>query len=202
MSLFRSLPAWQAFLKRGMDMVCSGVIGLLLSPLLIWIAWQVRRSGPGPVVFRQERIGRDGKPFILFKFRSMFEPAEPEGPALSTENDPRITPFGKTIRKWRLDEIPQLWNVLKGDMSLVGPRPERQHYIDQILSMHPDYRQLLNVKPGLTSWGMVRFGYAENISEMIERSRFDLDYIQHLSLAFDAKILLHTIRIMSKGNGK
>jgi len=202
MSPIHLLPAWQAYLKRGLDIVFSLGVGLLLAPLFIRIAWHVKRSGPGPVLFRQQRIGQNGKPFTLFKFRSMIEPAEPTGPALSTENDPRITPFGKTIRKWRLDEIPQLWNVIKGEMSLVGPRPERQYYIDQILSTHPDYRQLLNVKPGLTSWGMVQFGYAENISEMIERSQYDLDYLQNLSLAFDAKILLHTIRIISKGNGK
>ncbi|MBM3432381.1 MAG: sugar transferase [Bacteroidetes bacterium] len=202
MSQSLPLPGWQAHLKRGMDLVFSLGIGLVLAPLLLWIAWQVKRSGPGPILFRQERIGRNGKPFTLFKFRSMIEQAEPEGPALSTENDPRITSFGKTIRKWRLDEIPQLWNILRGEMSFVGPRPERQHYINQIQAIHPNYRQLLNVKPGLTSWGMVQFGYAENISEMIERSQFDLDYLQHLSLIFDVKILIHTARIMCKGNGK
>lgn len=198
----RSLPAWQEFIKRGMDIVFSLVIGLLLSPLLVWIAWRVKKSGTGPVLFRQERIGQNGKPFTLLKFRSMIEQAEHDGPALSTENDPRITPFGKTIRKWRLDEIPQLWNILKGEMSFVGPRPERQYYIDQILTTHPDYSHLLVVKPGLTSWGMVQFGYAENVSEMIARSHYDLLYVRHLSLAFDVKVLLHTIRIIRIGNGK
>ena len=196
------MPAWQKSLKRFMDVSISIVAIVLLSPLYILLSILVKLSSKGPIIYKQERIGLNGKPFYIHKFRSMFKDSENKGPQLSSQHDKRITPVGKLMRRSRLDEIPQFFNVIKGEMSLVGPRPERQHYINLILEQAPHYKHIKKVKPGITSWGQVKYGYAENVEEMISRLKFDLLYVENMSLLLDFKILFYTIIIMLKGSGK
>lgn len=196
------LPAWQKFFKRAFDVVTSILVLTLGLPFYILIGLLVKLGSKGPVFYTQERIGLGGKPFYIIKFRSMKVDAEAAGPQLSKEEDPRITQMGKFLRKTRLDEFPQFWNVLVGDMSVVGNRPERQFFIDQIVLKAPHYKRLHKIKPGITSWGQVKYGYAENVDEMIERLKYDLLYLENISILLDLKIIIYTVLIMFQGRGK
>ncbi len=198
----RNLSSWYLFLKRLID-VAVALLGLFfLFPLLIIVAIITSLSSKGSVIYSQERIGYKGKKFFIYKFRSMYADAEKDGPALSSNHDVRTTAWGRFMRTWRLDELPQLWNILIGDMSLVGPRPERKFYIDKITEQTKDYTDLLKVKPGLTSWGMIQFGYASSVDEMIKRMQYDLHYVERASLFLDLKIMLHTLKLILMGQGK
>ena len=174
---------------------------ILLSPIYLVLAIAVKVSSPGPIIYSHERIGQYHKPFKIYKFRSMYVNSEENGPALSKKDDPRITKIGKFMRKTRLDETPQFFNVLRGDMSLVGPRPEREYYIKQIVEKAPHYLHLLSVRPGITSWGQVKYGYAENVDQMVERLKYDILYIENRSLLMDLKILIYTVKVVFLGKG-
>lgn len=196
------MPAWQFSVKRIIDIVVSLIALLLLSPAFLVIAIAIAFTSKGPIIFKQERIGKFGRPFMIYKFRTMIHNAESNGPQLSSAQDARVTSFGRMLRKTRIDEMPQFWNVLVGDMSLVGPRPERQYYIDLITQRAPHYKHLHRVRPGITSWGQVKYGYAENVEQMVQRLKYDILYIENMSLAMDVKILFYTVIIVLKGSGK
>jgi len=195
------MPAWQQNVKQLMDIALSILALILLIPMSLAMAIGVKLSSPGPILYRQDRIGRFGREFRIYKFRSMYHNAEENGPELSSKHDPRVTRFGQMMRKHRLDEIPNFINVLKGDMALVGPRPEREYFIEKIISIAPHYTHLHKVKPGITSWGQVKYGYAENVEEMIKRLRYDILYIENMSLFVDVKILFYTAITILKGRG-
>lgn len=196
-----SMPDWQASVKRLLDVVISLVSLVLMCPLIVYFSIKIKIDSTGPVFYRQERIGRFGRVFKIVKFRTMQMDAENGIPKLSTPNDERVTPIGRMLRKYRIDEIPQFWNILKGDMSLVGPRPERRYYIDQILEKAPYYCLLYKIRPGLTSWGPIKIGYSDTLEKMVERLNYDIIYMENMSLANDAKILLYTVEIIFKGKG-
>lgn len=198
----RLMEEWQYSVKRLCDILLSLLALIILSPVFLITAIIVKVTSPGPIFYAQERIGYKGKPFKMHKFRTMYVDAEAAGPALSRDDDPRITPFGRFMRKVRLDEIPQFYNVLKGTMSIVGYRPERQYYIDQIVKRCPEYLLLQRIKPGITSWGEVKYGYASSVDEMCERLRYDLLYLENMSITTDIKILIYTVGIIFQGRGK
>ena len=199
---FEVMPYWQKFIKRVVDILFSVVALLICLPIFAILSILIKLDSRGPIFYRQERIGHKGIPFKIIKFRSMFVDAEQNGPRLSSENDDRRTKVGVLLRKTRLDELPQFFNVLLGQMSLVGPRPEREYFIKQIQSKAPIYKRLQRVKPGITSWGQVKFGYAENVDEMISRMKYDIFYIENMSLALDVKILFNTVLTVIQSRGK
>lgn len=196
------IPTWQKAVKRMVDIFISLNVLVIGFPFLLLISLLTKLSSKGPILYYQERIGQNGIPFKIYKFRSMYINAESSGPALSSNDDPRITKWGRFMRRTKLDEFPQFYNVLIGDMSLVGPRPERQFFIDQIVKIAPHYRHLQRVKPGITSLGQVKFGYAENVQQMVRRLKYDIIYIENMSLALDFQIILYTMLIMFSGRSK
>jgi exopolysaccharide biosynthesis polyprenyl glycosylphosphotransferase len=196
-----NMPDWQFSIKRFIDIVVSLLALIILSPMLIVFMLRIKSDSRGPVFYYQERIGYQGKPFKIIKFRTMYMNSEGGTPQLSSAFDPRITPVGRILRKYRIDELPQFINILKGDMSLVGPRPERRFYIDQIIEDAPYYCLLYKIRPGLTSWGPIRIGYSDTVEKMVERLNYDIIYLDNMSLINDFKILFQTIEIIFKGKG-
>lgn len=198
-----NISASSANIKRLFDIVLSSLALLILSPVYAAIALSIKLDDGGPVFFTQERMGYRNRPFKIIKFRTMIQNAESVGkPELASDNDARITRVGHILRKYRLDELPQFLNVVRGEMSIVGPRPERRYFAEQIAAIAPNYHMIYQVRPGITSWGMVRYGYASNVEQMIERLRYDLIYLENISLSTDIKILLHTFNTVFSGEGK
>lgn len=188
------MNAFNETLKRIFDCAasCGGMV--VFSPLYLAIYVAIKSESDGPAIFKQERIGRNGKPFTLYKFRSMKMTSESDGkPALCQKGDERLTKVGKFIREHHLDELPQLWNVAKGDMSFVGPRPERKFYIDKIMAVNPDYKRLYELRPGLFSYATLHNGYTDTLEKMLKRLDYDLEYLETRSMAMDTKIIFQTV---------
>lgn len=186
-------------IKRIIDFVIAALCLILFSPLIL-VCWLLIKNDGLPVIYKQERIGLGGKPFYIYKFRSMVVDAEKKGAELlQQENDPRLTKVGRFLRAHHLDELPQLWNVLKGDMAFVGPRPERKFYIDQIMQRDPRYQRLYVLRPGVTSYATLKNGYTDTIDKMLVRLEMDLYYLEHQSLKTDIKILWKTFKDIISG---
>ena len=186
--------------KTIVDYVFAISMLILLLPLVIVLAILIRSTGEGPIIYAQERVGKDGKLFRLYKFRSMNN-GENGTHLLSGKNDSRITHVGRFMRKHKLDEIPNFINILKGEMSFIGPRPEQKYFTDQLISKHPEYALIQTIKPGITSWGQVKFGYASDIDQMTKRLEYDLQYLRNRSIMFDLKIAMLTVGVILKGQG-
>jgi lipopolysaccharide/colanic/teichoic acid biosynthesis glycosyltransferase len=197
-----ALPLQTRMLKRIFDVIFSIIIMILGFPVFALLFIITKISSPGPVFYKQERLGKKKRTFYIYKFRSMYTDAEKLGPQLSSESDPRITKWGRVIRRTRLDELPQFWNVLKGDMSVVGPRPERHYFVEKILEKKPEYFMLHHIKPGITSMGQVHYGYAESVDEMCERMQYDLNYLHSVNLKTDFIVICKTIKVMFACKGK
>ena len=196
------LTEWQKITKRWFDIIASVCAIIITLPVTIYVAIRVKFTDGGPIFYLQERLGHYGTPFYIYKFRSMYKNSEANGPQLTTENDGRITPIGRNIRKYRVDELPQFINVIKGEMSIVGPRAERKFFADQIIQVAPHYRQIFKVQPGITSLGMVKYGYASTVTEMVKRLKYDIIYIENMSIAMDFKIMIYTVLTVVYGRGK
>ena len=198
-----SMNLFESFIKRKLDIIISLLALIVLFPIFIFNAFIIKLSSKGPVFYSQERAGKHRKIFKIIKFRSMYINAESEGkPKLTQENDNRITSWGKIMRKYRIDELPQFYNVLKGEMSLVGPRPERNYFIEKIIKKAPHYKLVFKIRPGITSWGMVKYGYANDVEKMVERLKYDIIYLENLSIFSDIKVLAYTLIIVLQGRGK
>ena len=196
------MPAWQQSVKRFFDIASSAIAMIILLPVYLYVAVRVKLGSKGPIFYKQERIGYEGRPFMIYKFRTMYVDAESKGPQLSQVGDPRITPFGHVMRKYRLDELPQFWNIIKGDMSIVGPRPERRYYIEQIERIAPYYCLVYKVRPGLLSWGPIKIGYSDTVEKMVERLRYDIIYMDNMTIQTDIKILYYSIGVILRGKGQ
>lgn len=197
------MPSWEKFVKRLFDLVISALILLVTFPIFLILVALIKLTSDGPAIFKQERVGLYGKIFTIYKFRTMYQNAEERsGPVWASENDPRITPLGHWLRKLRLDEIPQLYNVIRGDMSLVGPRPERQYFVEQFKKEIPLYTRRLRVRPGITGWAQVKWKYDESLEDVKEKTKYDLFYVENMSLRMDFKILFNTIFTVIAGKGQ